>query len=73
MDVGLGFERLESASFVGDVRVALGEQDLTAQRLDVVFRPDAGDQSLEELLQSATAWGQVRLSSDDGSVGCRAA
>jgi len=64
----LEFERLESATFVGDVTVDLGKQKLTADNLRVTFRPDAGEQTLEELLDTAMAAGRVRLTSEDGTV-----
>jgi lipopolysaccharide export system protein LptA len=67
-DAVMEFERLESAVFVGDVHVDLGEQKLIANQLAVGFRPDAGDQSIEELLDTATASGDVRLASRDGTV-----
>jgi len=60
---------LESASFVGDVQVDLGRQKLTAHQLDVTFHPRRGQQSLEELLEAASAWGEVRLTSGDGLLG----
>lgn len=61
-------ERLESATFVGDVVVDLGEQKLTAHRLDVGFRPGAAGQSLEEALDTANATGEVVLTSGDGTL-----
>ena len=64
----LEFERLESATFVGEVRVDLGKQKLIADSLQVTFRPDAGEQTLEELLDTAIATGRVRLTSEDGTV-----
>lgn len=69
-DVAPGFERLESATFVGDVRVDLGRQDLTGHRLDVVFRPGSGDESIEDLLDAATATGAVALASGEARVDC---
>lgn len=63
-------ERLESATFVGDVQVDLGQQKLAAHRLDVGFRADTGGQSLDELLDTATASGDVHLTSGDGRLVC---
>lgn len=67
-DALLASDRLESATFVGDVVVDLDGQTLTAHRLDVGFRPDAGGQALDELLDSATASGDVRLDAGDGRL-----
>lgn len=69
-DALVDVERLESATFVGDVQVDLGEQKLTSLRLDVGFRPDTGGQSFDELLDTATASGEVRLTSGDGRLTC---
>ncbi len=69
-DAMMTADRLESASFVGDVQVDLGEQKLTAHRLDVGFHPNSGGQTLEELLDTATASGDVRLTSGDGHLEC---
>lgn len=52
---------LESATFVGDVRVALGDQALAADRLEAFFKPAAGDEKIEKLLERAAASGNVRL------------
>ena len=65
-----GAERLESATFVGDVHVDLGQQQLTAHQLDVVFRETGGDETLEELLDHAVASGDVTLGGDDGALQC---
>lgn len=64
---GLEFDRLESATFVGDVEVALAEQRLDAHRLDVRFHGD-GATSLEEAIDTAVATGGVRLDGGDGRV-----
>lgn len=69
-DALLTAERLESAVFVGDVQVDLGAQQLTGHRLDVGFRADAGGQTLEELLDTAQASGNVRLTSGNGRLEC---
>jgi lipopolysaccharide export system protein LptA len=69
-DAMMTADRLESANFVGDVQVDLGAQQLTAHRLDVGFHPDAGGQTVEELLDTATASGDVRLTSGDGRLEC---
>lgn len=66
----LEFGRLEAGQFVGDVHVDLGPQRLVAHRLDVSFRPGAEGESLEELLDGAVAWGDVKLSGDDGELRC---
>ena len=65
-----GVDRLESATFVGDVRVKLGPQVLTAHQLDLDFHADAEEQSLEKLLDTATASGQVRLMGKDTALEC---
>ncbi|MCK4343069.1 MAG: hypothetical protein KAY37_15245 [Phycisphaerae bacterium] len=70
VDAIMDFDRLEAATFVGDVQVDLGEQELMSHRLHVAFRPDAGDQSLEELLDTATAWGAVHLAGGGGALDC---
>ena len=70
-DVGvLGADQLESATFVGDVQVDLGEQVLTGHRLDIAFRPGDGEQTLEEMLDTATASGRVQLVSGDSVFDC---
>jgi hypothetical protein len=69
-DALLTADRLESACFVGDVQVDLGGQKLTTHRLDVGFHPRTGEQSLEQLLDTALASGDVRLTSGDGSLAC---
>lgn len=56
-----GSSRLESATFVGGVLVSLGDQALAADRLDAWFRPGAGDEPMEQLLDRAEASGAVRL------------
>lgn len=64
--------RLERATFVGDVEVALGEHELAGQRLDIGFA-EAGKgtgRDLEALLESAVASGAVRLKSGDGELSC---
>ncbi len=63
-------DRLESARFVGDVQVHLEGQRLAANRLDVGFDEGAPDQSLESAIRSAIAFGDVRLSGDDGKIVC---
>ncbi len=63
-------QRLESATFVGDVRVDLGVPRLSAHRLDVGFRQTDDGQTLEELLDTARAFGSVRLSSGSGQLTC---
>lgn len=63
-------DRLESARFVGEVHVNLDGQRLTAARLDVGFDEGAPDQSLESAIRSAVAFGDVRLSADDGRIAC---
>ena len=63
-------DRLESATFVGDVRVDLGQQKLDSQRLEIAFRSDSADQSLEESLDTATASGQVHMTGGDGTLDC---
>ncbi|MEW6250494.1 MAG: hypothetical protein AB1716_07590 [Planctomycetota bacterium] len=63
----LGSARLDSAVFVGDVVVNLGEQTLTSARLDVRFR-DVSGKTLDELLDTATADGGVRLASGSGQL-----
>ena len=62
---------LKSASFVGDVEVDLGGQQLAAHRLAVTFRPgaDAGER-IEDLLDTATATGVVHLTSGAGVLDC---
>jgi lipopolysaccharide export system protein LptA len=62
------FDRLESASFVGDVQVDLGGQKLTAQQLQVRFRPDAEEQTLEQSLDTAIADGGVCLTGGGGTL-----
>jgi hypothetical protein len=69
-DVMMDADRLESATFVGQVQVDLGPQKLTAHRLDVGFRPQAGGKTLEELLDTATASGNVELTSGDSKLAC---
>ena len=64
-------DQLESARFVGDVQVNLGEQKLTSHQLDVAFRPNAGGQSLEELLDVANASGDVTLASGESHLHVR--
>jgi lipopolysaccharide export system protein LptA len=63
-------DQLESATFVGDVQVDLGAQQLTAHRLDVGFLPGTGGQTIEELLDTTTASGDVRLTSGDSRLEC---
>lgn len=62
------FDELESATFVGDVRVDLGKQKLTAQQLHVRFRPEAEEQTLEQSLDTAVADGGVRLTGGGGTL-----
>ena len=56
---------LESALFVGDVRVRIGPQRLAAQRLETFFRPPQANEPLKARLQRAVAAGDVRLSGGD--------
>lgn len=53
--------KLESAVFVGDVRVHMADRRLTAHRLETTFRAPQGDEGLDELLDSAIASGGVVL------------
>jgi len=69
-DALLQAQRLESATFVGDVHVDLGAPRLTAHRLEVGFRHDAEGQTLEELLDTARAFGAVRLTSGNSQLSC---
>ncbi len=64
-DSVLTMQRLESATFVGDVIVDLAEQQMTAHQLDIAFHPDQDNRPLEELLDVATASGGVRMASGD--------
>jgi lipopolysaccharide export system protein LptA len=70
-DALVGADRLESATFVGAVAVDLGGQQLAAHRLDIAFRPGTGDESIEDLLDTATASGEVHLTGGDGTVDCQ--
>lgn len=70
IDAATDFQRLESARFVGEVVVRLQGQRLRAERLDVGFRTDAEEETLEALLERASASGGVRLSDDDGRLAC---
>ncbi len=68
----LALGRLESATFVGEVRGDFGRQRLGAQRFELRFRADAPQTdtaagSLEAGLEAATAWGEVELR-DGGDV-----
>ncbi len=64
VDVG----NLRSATFVGDVAVDLGGQQLSTHQLDVTFRPDAAGRSFEESLDTALACGSVVLTSGKGQI-----
>ena len=62
--------QLESARFVGDVRIRLRDQLLTAHELYATFRPSAGGEKLEALLESAVALGGVRLEAERRRLEC---
>jgi hypothetical protein len=64
VDVG----NLRSATFVGDVQVDLGGQQLTTHQLDVTFKPDAAGRSFEESLDTALACGEVVLTGGKGRI-----
>lgn len=64
----VGAGRIESATFVGDVQVDLGGQQVTAHRLDVTFDTAGDEQSLEQSLRHALASGGVRLTSGAAAV-----
>lgn len=71
--VAAAFElnRLESARFVGDVRVRLQRDELFAEQLDVRFRTEgAPGAPLESLFESADASGAVRYSSGQEALRC---
>ncbi len=64
------FSRIETAVFVGDVAVRLGEQQLLAQRLDVGFRPEGGADNFDAALETARAGVGVRLIGADERLDC---
>ncbi|MFO0837067.1 MAG: hypothetical protein U1D55_00950 [Phycisphaerae bacterium] len=64
------YGRLRSAAFVGNVRIRLDRQELSCHRLEAAFRPGAGDQPIERLLESAIASEDVRLKADTQSLDC---
>ncbi|MEP0848728.1 MAG: hypothetical protein HRF50_18125 [Phycisphaerae bacterium] len=57
---------LKSAIFNGDVRVQLGDRRLHAIKLETRFRPPAGNQGLDELLDEVIATGSVRMTAGRG-------
>ncbi|MFH1746690.1 MAG: hypothetical protein ABIG44_06550 [Planctomycetota bacterium] len=65
-----GYSRLESATFVGDAVVDLGDQRLAAQRIDATFKPASEEESFEAALDTAMALGDVRLGRDDEALEC---
>ena len=69
-DEVISYGRLKSAVFVGDVHTQLSGEALDAHRLEMYFRPAEGDESLEALLTSALAIGDVRLSGSDLELAC---
>ncbi len=66
----LAGSELESASFVGDARIDLGDQVLSADRVDVTFDPTLTDQPLEKRLRTAKSLGNVRLEQRDEGLRC---
>ncbi|MBK8916111.1 MAG: hypothetical protein IPM64_16200 [Phycisphaerales bacterium] len=61
VDPLLGGGGIRRAVFAGDVVVGMGDQALTAQRIDAHFRPRIGDEPFEALLREAIAGGEARL------------
>ena len=60
--------RLDSATFVGEAEVELGDRTLTADRVDVTFHAADADQPLDAALDTAIATGQVRLVRKDEAL-----
>jgi lipopolysaccharide export system protein LptA len=69
-DEVVSYGRLKSAVFVGDVRTQLSGEALDTHRLEMYFRPAEGGESLEDLLTSALAIGDVRLTGNDLELAC---
>jgi lipopolysaccharide export system protein LptA len=63
-------DRLAAASFTGNACVDLGNQVLTADRIDVRFAPQAEEATDEPALESAVATGGVRLRRGQDSLRC---
>jgi len=59
---------LQSATFVGAASVDLGEQTLSAERIDVTFADGADQASIEAALEKTVASGDVRLEQRDESL-----
>ncbi|MBP9026786.1 MAG: hypothetical protein KBH81_11670 [Phycisphaerae bacterium] len=59
---------LQSATFVGAASVDLGEQTLSAERIDVTFADGADQASIQTALEKTVALGDVRLEQRDESL-----
>ena len=57
----ISYGRLDSAAFVGEAEVELGDRTLTADQIDVTFHSADADQPLDTALDTAIAAGHVRL------------
>lgn len=66
----ISYGRLEAATFVGDARVDLGDQRLTAHRVDATFKPADDQESFDAALDTAIATGSVRLGREDEALEC---